>query len=427
MEATPTRIPLGEGATLTQIYDAKFKHNRITAAFILPLEEETAAENAILPFLLRKGCKNCPDFTSLNRRLCELYGASLDGYVSRFNRYQILAVSALGIDNRFALEDEDIASAVANLLCDITLEPNLTAEGEFQEADTALERQFLVDTIEAEINDKRTYAVQQCMAAMCNGEPVAVRRYGSADSALEITPQSAADAWRRMIKTARIEIFFVGPGNADHTAKLFRERLAEVERRPQSLSLISLRNRADEIREITEEMSLQQAKLVMGFRCAGIDTPVDSVAARVFSAMLGGTPFSKLFVNVREKLSLCYYCSSNLDVSNKLMMIDSGVELQNAQTAREEILKQLEAMQRGDFTAEELYNTKLIMKNSLMSLTDRLSALESWYLARALRGDIISPQQDCKLIDAVTADEVIKIAKGITLDTVYLLCGKEDA
>ena len=427
MEATPVHIPLGEGATLTQICDKKFRHNRITAAFILPLAEETASEYAILPFLLRKGCRSCPDFTSLNRRLSALYGASLDGYVSRYNCYQILAISAYGIDNRFALDDEDVVSEMANLLCDIVLDPNFNAETAFPDTDTTLERQFLIDTIEAEINDKRTYAVQQCMTAMCNGEPVAVQRYGSTASAAAITAKSAAEAWRRMVEAAKIEIFFTGPGDANHTAELFRNRLASIVRKPHSLALATLRDHADNIRELAEEMDLQQAKLVMGLRCAGISTTEDSVAARVFSAMLGGTPFSKLFVNVREKLSLCYYCSSHLDLSNKLMMIDSGVEQENASTARKEILCQLEAMQNGDFTAEELYNTKLIMKNSLMSLTDHLSSIESWYLTRSLRGNILSPQQDCELIDAVTAEDVMRIAKGVTLDTVYLLCRKENA
>jgi predicted Zn-dependent peptidase len=191
--------------------------------------------------------------------------------------------------------------------------------------------------------------------------------------------------------------------------------------------MITLRERADTIREVAEEMELHQCKMVMGFRCAGISTQENVIAASLFAAMFGGTPFSKLFMNVRERLSLCYYCAARYDVSNRLMFVDSGVELKNAGQAREEILRQLDAVRRLDFTDEELANTKLFMKNSVKSINDSASSLETWHLTRTLRGVPGTIEDDCAIIDRITANELAEIAKAVTLDTVYLLSGKEDA
>jgi predicted Zn-dependent peptidase len=424
---TPSRTAIGPGAYFTHITDPKFKQNRISVNLIMPLDRETASEYAILPFLLRKGCKSCPDFSRLNARLFELYGAALDADVTKYNGFQILKISIRGIDNRFALQGEDIAAQCAELLCDIVLEPNFDDDGNFPENDIALERQFLIDTIEAEINEKRAYALAQCMSAMCGDEPVSVRRYGYVEKAQAITAKSAADAWRKVIATARIEITFTGPGNPASANALFSRRIGGLKRSPYDFGMIILRDSADTIREVTEEMDLHQCKLVMGFRVAGISTQEKVIAASLFAAMFGGTPFSKLFLNVRERLSLCYYCASRYDVSNRLLFVDSGVELKNAAQTREEILRQLDAIRKSDFTGEDLANTKLFLKNSVMSISDSAGSLETWHLVRTLRGVPGTIEDDCEIIARVTAKDLADIAKSVALDTVYLLSGKEDA
>ena len=423
----PTRTAIGPGAYFTHIADSKFKRNRISVNFILPLERASASVNAILPFLLRRGPKSCPDFSRLNARLYELYGASLGADVSKYNGFQILQLSIRGLDDRYALSGEDITAQCASLLCDVVFEPNFGADGLLPAAAVALERQNLIDTIEAEINEKRTYAIGQCLCAMCDDEPVSVQRYGYVECARLITPQAVSDAWRRMIESARVEITFTGPGEPVRTRELFTAQLRALERAPHACGMITLRDRADTVREVREEMDLHQSKLVMGFRCAGILDQNDTLAAQLFAAMLGGTPFSKLFMNVREKLSLCYYCAARYDISNKLLMIDSGVEPKNKQTAQDEILRQLDAMRKGDFTEDELYNTKLFLINSIKSVNDSSSSLASWYLTRTLRGIGGTPAEDCETIAKIEAKALCDIANHTTLDTVYHLAGKEVA
>ena len=105
---TFSRKEIGKGVFLNTIVDTKFKSNRLSINLVLPLNKQTAAQYALIPFLLRKGYKDCPDFTKLNARLAELYGASLDCDVRKAGDNQILNLSIQGLDNRFALQQEDI-------------------------------------------------------------------------------------------------------------------------------------------------------------------------------------------------------------------------------------------------------------------------------------------------------------------------------
>jgi predicted Zn-dependent peptidase len=420
------RVKIGGNIHFTALIDPKFKHNRLTLCFVMPLKRETASENAVVPFILRKACRELPDMTALNARLEELYGASLSADVSKHGLYQILELSIRGLDNRYALSGEDISRECAALLASVALEPNLDENGLFKEADVASERQYVIDTIESLINEKRGYALAQCTQFMCEGEPVAVRKYGYTELAEQITPESATAAYKRMLKTAAVELVFTGSGDPSGARELFRERFAGLERDSFDYEAAALRETAEKAREQIERMELSQAKLVLGMRTGEIKTQRQTRAARVFAALYGGTPFSKLFLNVREKLSLCYYCAARFDSATKLLYVDSGIEPANKEKAQSEIMAQLAAIRFGQFTDEELHETKLLIYNSLRSTRDSLSSIENWYLTRILRGQDESPEEDIAALAEITREEVMEAAAKVTLDTVYFLAGEEE-
>lgn len=241
------RESIGDGVWFSSVTDPKFKHNRISANLLVGLESETASVNAALPFILRRGCRSCPDFTMLNQKLCELYGASLSCDVSKFGGYQVLELSIYGIDDRFTLDNAPLARECAALLCDVLLDPKLS-DGAFDEQDTALERQQLVDTIEGQINDKRLYALTRCKSLMCAGEPIAVDKYGSIPDAKAITARSAAEAYRRVIETAQVELFFVGSGDPAEAKETFRKAFSGIRRSPAALEKVQTALRADRVR-----------------------------------------------------------------------------------------------------------------------------------------------------------------------------------
>ena len=176
--------------------------------------------------------------------------------------------------------------------------------------------------------------------------------------------------------------------------------------------------------EINEHKNIVQCKLVLGLKTKNKDEKINYPAMKVMNALLGGTPQSKLFVNVREKLSLCYYCASRYLKQKRIMLIESGVEEKNIQKAKEQILEQLKDIKLGNFSDTDLENTKLFITQGLGKISDSLSSIGSWYLAQSIEKNIISPEEHIKEISAVTREDVIEAANQIALDTVYILSGK---
>jgi len=417
------RTRLGEDVFFTSIRDRKFKHNCISVNLLTPLEEETVTANAILPYLLRRGSKNCPDFTELEKTLCELYGASLSADVGKIGERQILSCSIVGIDDRFALEGESVSAGCARLLGEILLQPNIT-DGAFPEEDLRLERQNLIDTIQADINDKRAYTINQCRALMNEGHRLAIPKYGWVEKAEAITAEMAAERYARLIDTARVEIIFVGCGSPDGAREESTRLFGALTRRPAPFTPEPIVETAASVREKTVELEIAQSKMALGFRTGKLADKAQTDAMKLMVFLYGGSPFSRLFVHVREEKSLCYYCAARFDQVTGTMLVDIGVERENQPRAKAAILEQLDAVAKGDFTDEELESARLSYGNSLRSVPDSLSGLESWYLAQILRDCSAAPEEEAADIAAVTREQVIAAARKVTLDTVYFLASK---
>ena len=425
MGSGPNRVLIGEGVWFTSILDPKFKSNRISVNLEAPLLEETAADMAVLSLLLRKACRAYPNMTLLGSRLAELYGAYLDGEVRKHGSKEILNLTVQGIDDRFALEEENMIQDCAELLCQTLFDPNFGEDGMFGEDDLRLERQYLVDTIDALVNDKRSYAIDRCVKVMCQGEPAAVSRYGTREKALAVTAWSAAEIYRRLLRTARAEILFIGCGDPSGAMETFRRAFAQVSREPEPVPDAPVKLAAGEVKEVTEAMDVVQGKLVMGFRVGDVSDRRQYNALRMMLSVFGGSPFSRLFVYVREKLSLCYYCASRYDRPTGLMLVDSGVEFEKKEAAQREILNQLEAMRRGEFTGEELSAAQLNMVNAFQTTGDSLGSLEGYYFNQIFSGWDKTHEEDIKDLLEVTREEIMEAARRVSLDTVYFLKGGE--
>ncbi len=418
-------IRLGERIRLNTIVDHRYKTNHISVNLILPLERQTASVHALLPALLRKGTKSCPDFTEFSKKLAMLYGAHIGYGVSAFGDCQAVSLTIDVIDDSYALAGEPLLQEAANLLAQALLEPPLE-NGVFRLADIELEKQSLIDLIESEINEKRHYALNRAMSIICQQEPAGISKYGYIEDVKKITPQTATDAYQTLLETAQIEIMFVGCADPAVVTKTFEQALGAIRRQPRAFPIFTIQPHAT-LKEVTDRMNVTQSKLVLGFRTA---TPPDDPqldAIRLMIALYGGTPSSKLFLNVREKMSLCYYCAARPNLSKGIAFVDCGVEHDNIDKAKAEILHQLELIRQGDFTDTELEHAKLGVVNALRSAGDSARAVEGWYLGQLLYGTTDSPDAAAERIAAVSRQQIIDAACLMQLDTVYLLTaeGKE--
>ncbi|MFZ2539886.1 MAG: insulinase family protein [Oscillospiraceae bacterium] len=417
-------IEIANGVIFNTITDKRFKTNRISINFITQLKAETVTVNALIPQLLKKGYEGCENYTELNKKLEELYGAYINADVQKKGDYQILTLCITGIDDRFALENELIIQKTANILCNMALNP-IIEDGGFPKEHVKLEKSSLIDSIDAELNEKRVYAINNAIRLMCKDEPYGLPMHGFKDMVSDITPQFAKEQYYNILKTARIEIMFTGCGDDALAINVFANAFKSLNREYNLIPPITAHTPAPNVTEKTDNMSVSQSKLVLGFSACITSKDMQAPAMRLMVAILGGTPSAKLFLNVREKLSLCYYCAAHYDISKGIITIDSGVENQNIQKAREEILVQLGLMKSGDFTDDEISNATLSLKNAFSSVYEHSSSIEGFYLGQILSGIKSSPDAEKLKLDSITRQEIIYAANKVNLDTVYILTGNE--
>ena len=410
---------IANGVYFNHIKDKRYKTNRISVNLTLPLDKKTATANALLPFILQKGYADCPDFTELNRKLDGLYGAYLDGGVKKLGDNQIITLAISSIDDEFALHGEEITKELSELLCGIVMKPNII-DGGFDPKDFDLEKQNLIDLIESEINEKRSYAISRAEQEMFCGKPAGVNRYGSIETAKTLTSRDVLLAYNSLLKSAQVEIMFVGCGDYNVTKNIFKSAWSGIVREDINVIKSNLLTDKRDVKEVTEKLSVAQSKMVLGFK-TGQQSETEINAIRLMTSLYGGTPTSKLFVNVREKLSLCYYCAARYDRIKGVMLVDCGVENDNIEKARAAILEQLEGIKQGKITDTEIDYTRLSEKNKFKTVTDTTSGMESWYLAQRLSGTTTNPEDEAIAMEQVTKQDIINTANNMTLDTVYVL------
>ena len=415
------RKQISDCLTFNTIKESRFKTMRISVTAFLPLDKLTAANNALMSLVLTRSCNKYPDFTMLSKKLSSLYGATLTSGFRKMGDVQALTFSVSGLDDRYALEGDVISKELSNLLCDVLFDP-LLKDNAFDEGECEQERRQLIDMIDSEFNEKRVYANQKAVSIMCEDEAFGVARYGSRESVLSATPADLYEAWLNMLKTARFEIIYVGDSDSTNAFDVFKERFAKINREPATIDTKVVRE-AQRVKTENEDMELSQSKMILGFRTAIAEPDDEAMAARVMCALLGGTAHSKLFCNVREKLSLCYYCSSSYIRYKGIMFVESGVERDNIEKAKEAILGEIKAMQNGDITDEELKATKLSMNNAFFSSCDTVGGISNYYMSQMLDKAVLTPQQAVELVENVTKEDVIACAKKLTLDTVFTLTG----
>lgn len=417
-------VEIGKGITFNTIIDKRFKTNRLSINFVTKLDRETATVNALIPQLLKKGYKGCESYTELNRKLEELYGAYIGADVQKRGDYQVLTICITGIDDRFSLSNENIIDQSASILCHMAFDP-IIEDGGFPQKYVDLEKKLLIDSIDAELNEKRIYALNNAIGIMCKDEPYGLPTYGFKDRVSEITPKSAKEQYDHILKTSRIEIMFTGCGDDGEAVKAFKKVYESFQREYAPVMPIMPHIAAESVTEKTDTMPVSQSKMVLGFNAGVSAKDMLAPAMRMMVAVLGGSPSAKLFVNVREKLSLCYYCAARYEISKGIITIDSGVENQNIQKAKDEILAQLDLMKKGEFTDDEIHNAALALKNAFSSVYEHASSIEAFYMGQILFDIKSSPDAEKLKLDSVTRQEIIDCANKVTLDTVYILTGSE--
>lgn len=409
----------GETIALNVISDDKFKLCGFRFVFLQEMDGQTAAADSLLAYLLEDTNEDYPDLTSFNSRLAELYGAEMNCSNLRAGDHRALTFSIWSIAQKYALDGEDIPMELLKLVCGCIFRPALE-DGVFPKKRFDLKKNEMIDDINAEINDKRGYLISLARPHIYEGELSALPLKGTAEDAAKLTPETVYAAYRKMLTSARIEIFCAGKGLSDECLAYLRRCFDRTS--PEKISVLpSPSPIKDKVYEGSAELDITQCKMAMAFKYEG---ETDNAVKRVFNTMFCTAPFSLLFKNVREKLSLCYYCSASSDPSKNTYLIDSGLEAENIDAAREEIMKQLDVMKSGAFSDELMEQAKLMIDTALKSTSDFPTSLVYWYTDRALEGKDYSPADTMAKVKDVTREDIIACANSLRLDTVFILRGR---
>ena len=407
-----TRTQLLPGVHLTAVHTDKFKSCALGVWFLQPLKKETASLNALVPSVLRRGTEVHPDLESLSAALDELYGGSLEPRVRKKGETQCVGFMGSFLDDAYSLEGEKVLEPAAALLEELCLHP-YTDGGLFCPDYTRQERDNLADRIRAQINDKRQYAQMRVVAEMCAGEPFGVDRLGDEASAAAITREELWERYRQLLRDAPVELYYCGSAEPERVCAALSGLVEGLPKGGTRTTPARPGKHAAPVspREVTECLDVTQGKLAMGFR-TGVDIwDEEHPAMTVLNAVYGGTTTSKLFMNVRERLSLCYYASSGLMHYKDVMLVSSGVEFDKVDQTRGEILAQLEACRRGDFTDDELEWARRSVVSAQKTILDSQSRLCDYWLGQAAAGLTESPEELAARLEGVTREEVRRAAE----------------
>ncbi len=415
-------IVLAPGVTLRAMQTDKFKTSCFSVNFLRPHCRQTAAADALLPSVLLRATERYPDIRSISMHLDELYGTGFGTLVRRKGEVKLTGFYADFIDDAFLPEGEAIFPAVVDFLHEVLYHP-LTKNGCFCAKNVEGEKQNLINAIESDLNDKRAYATARLLETMCAGEAYGTPRLGCAEDVRAVTPQSLWEHYQTVLRTSRIEIFYAGRCSPEEAAAQFG-KVFSAERGTDFVPVkTEVRRAAGEIKEVAEAMDVTQGKLVIGLRTGVTVSDPDYPALLLLNAIYGWSVSSKLYRNVREKLSLCYYASTSMEKYKGLMLVSSGIAFENYETAKRAILRELDACKNGDFTEEELHQARSFLTSSLRATMDSPARLDEFYIGSAVeRGDDI-PELIEKL-DALTAEDLRRAAQKLSVDTIYFLKGE---
>ncbi|MFC0271366.1 EF-P 5-aminopentanol modification-associated protein YfmF [Metabacillus herbersteinensis] len=417
------QIDTVNGLTLHTIPEAKFKTNTLVLKILAPLKKEDVTLRALLPYVLQRGTTSFPTSTALRKHLDDLYGATLHVDLSKKGENHIISFRMEIANEKFLSDQTPLLEKAIKLLSEIILSP-VTNGDEFSEEVVTQEKRTLKQRIQSVYDDKMRYSNLRLVQEMCKNEPYALHVNGEIDEVDTITHSSLYSYYKKALSEDKIDLYVVGDVTGQTVQKYVNNYFSFTDNSFKSSESSSTTIQVKEAKEVIEEQDVKQGKLNVGYRTNTTYKDSEYYALQVFNGIFGGFSHSKLFINVREKASLAYYAASRVESHKGLLMVMSGIEEQNFDQAVTIIREQMEAMKSGDFTDQELQQTKAVIRNQLLETIDT-----SYGLVEVLYHNVIAniqrPFDDyLQGIEEVTPEDVKKVAGSIDLDTIYFLKGK---
>lgn len=423
MDAVAEKISEMHGYNLHVIETNQYKTNTIVWRMKAPLTKEDVTKRALLPYVLQSSSAKYPQTTVLRSYLDELYGATLFVDLAKKGEYHIISFTIEIANEKFLSDPSPLLKKGFELLTEIVTKPNVTGNA-FDNETIEKEKRTLKSRIQSVFDDKMRYSNVRLLEEMCKGEPYALQVNGEAADVETITAENLYEYYRRAFLEDEMDLYVIGDVKEDEVKNLTAQLLQFETRSPKVVAKQEVRKK-EQINEVKEQQDVKQGKLNIGYRTNIVYGDPDYFALQVFNGIFGGFSHSKLFMNVREKASLAYYATSRLESHKGLMMVMSGIDLKNYDQAVGIIHDQMEAMKKGDFTEEELSQTKSVIQNQILETIDTARGLMEILYHNVVAHIDIKLDNWLTKMQNITKDEIVAVAKKIDLDTIYFLTGTE--
>lgn len=414
---------ISDNINLYLIKDKKYKTILASTYVHRDLTREEATFNSLLSKVLKTATKKYSSLQDLSIYAESLFGCGFDVGIAKRANVQSIVSQVSFLNDRFA--GESILKDSVHLMLDMLFEPYTPGDA-FCAEYVLNQKKNLKDDIDSLINDKRSYASVRCLEEMCKGEKNAVVEIGYKEDLDKINEKNLYKHYKSIMFSSPVDVFVVGDVDSMEVIGLLKEYFSQFEFDINPVDITGDLRQVTEEKYVEDNMNVNQGKLSIGLRTGiNLDNPL-YYALLTGNSIFGSGAHSKLFNNVREKLSLCYYAYSRLDKYNGIMMIGSGIEFDKFQKTRDAILTELKAVKDGGFTDGELSVAKEFITSTFSSYEDSPGMLIDYYLGMAFSDDYPSLDEVCDKVKAVTREEVIKAFETVCVDTVYFLNGKEN-
>lgn len=398
-----------------------YKTSIVIVSMAVQMDDKLAA-NAILMNLLKRSCKDYPNFTALNAKLDDLYGAALSGKVTKNGDAHVITFYITGIDDRFSLTDDSISAQCVELLAGMIFKPNCK-DGSFGEENLAREKRLLIQHIQEENDDKRLYAYNKCIEYLCRGELYAKNRSGTVEEIENLTMADVYAAWQSLLEKAHFQITAVGSQSLTKIVSAFKKYLKKTERHVEPIHT-KFSPKPGRSGRHEEQFVGNQSKLVIGFRTGMTDAKDRLYEYTVMNDVFGGGTYSGLFSVIREKMSLAYYCRSRLIASKGLLMVEAGIDTDKEKNATAEMIKLLNDIRTAKISDELIADSKRSLKEGFTLSTPE--SIAGWYDSQILFDEITTPEEAVKGVEAVTKESIQECAKQLAIGSIFMLAATEE-
>ncbi|ERJ13570.1 EF-P 5-aminopentanol modification-associated protein YfmF [Haloplasma contractile] len=402
----------------------KFKTTDVVLNFRNKLNPEEVTARAILPYVLKAGTNNYPSKQAINKELEKLYGASLGVSVNKNGAAHLLSFRMSLVNDKYLRYEESLLDKAFQLFSDVIFNPS-TNDGAFEEKIINEEKRLLKDHFNSLKDNKIKYSLSRLIEVMCANEDFKSKSIGRLEDVDDITPHNLYELYQRILKTDTIDLFIIGDVDENRVKNVVTNYFKFDERPIHEDVIDRVKPETITPRIEIEKHNVKQGKLNIGFRTNTWGTDDDYYSLLVMNGVLGAYPHSLLFRNVREKESLCYYIASRIDKAKGLLLIFSGVEIDQFEKALTIIREQLEMVQNGKFDDSMIDDTKRTIVNGILELHDSpISILGNEY-NYMMYGDHFDLDNIINKINSVTKEDIVSVANKIQEDTVFFLTGNE--